>query len=124
MPVDIDPKSQVAVRLGQSLKILCSLPSSVQTCRVAIAGEASMLLSQDDKPVEDDGIEYYGNGTDVGHCGVRIASIKDSNDGNFTCALVPIGARVESIASVRIIVASKFAILHIMFFLPKVYLDD
>lgn len=85
---------------------MCRVGRPLQVCRVEIPGEGGgMLLSKGQPP--EDGIEYYGEGTEAGQCGVRIAKIKETHDGTFKCTLTPTDSRAEVQASVRIIVASK-----------------
>ncbi|KAK9299220.1 hypothetical protein QLX08_007725 [Tetragonisca angustula] len=62
-----------------------------------------MVLSKGQPP--EDGIEYYGEGTEAGQCGVRIAKIKESHDGVFKCTLTTTDSRAEAQASMTIIVA-------------------
>ncbi|XP_076248903.1 fasciclin 3 isoform X2 [Calliopsis andreniformis] len=102
--VDIDPKHQTAVRLGESLQILCRVGRPLQVCRVEIPGEGGGILLSKNQPPED-GIEYYGEGTETGQCGVHIHKIKETNDGIFKCTLIPTDNRAEAQASVKIIVA-------------------
>lgn len=64
------------------------------------------MLSKGQPP--EDGIEYYGEGTEAGQCGVRIAKIKESHDGIFKCTLTTTDSRSEEQASMRIIVASAY----------------
>ncbi|XP_076278244.1 fasciclin 3 isoform X3 [Lasioglossum baleicum] len=102
--VEIEPKGQVAVRLGESLQILCRVGRPLQVCRVEIPGEdGGMVLSKGQPP--EDGIMYHGAGTDEGQCGVHIEKIKESNDGIFKCTLTATDSRAEAQASVRIVVA-------------------
>ncbi|CAD1475435.1 unnamed protein product, partial [Heterotrigona itama] len=102
--VDIEPKRQTAVRLGESLQILCRVGRPLRVCRVEIPGEeGGMVLSKGQLP--EDGIEYYGEGTEAGQCGVRIAKIKESHDGVFKCTLTTTESRAEAQASMTIIVA-------------------
>ncbi|XP_035723349.1 fasciclin-3-like isoform X3 [Vespa mandarinia] len=101
--VDIEPKGQAVVRLGDSLRILCTMGSPLQICRVEIQGESSMILRPNQS--SDDGIEYYGEGTNKGQCGVHILKVKEQHNGIFRCALTPEDRRVESNASVIIVVA-------------------
>lgn len=65
-----------------------------------------MVLSKGQPP--EDGIEYYGEGTEAGQCGVHIAKIKEIHDGVFKCTLTPTDSRAEVQASVKIIVASTY----------------
>ena len=102
--VDIEPKRQTAVRLGESLQILCRVGRPLQVCRVEIPGEDGGMVLSKGQPSED-GIEYYGDGTEAGQCGVQIAKIKESHDGIFKCTLTPTDSRAEAQASVKIIVA-------------------
>ncbi|XP_071565619.1 fasciclin-3 isoform X2 [Temnothorax nylanderi] len=101
--VDIDPKKETAVRVGESLQILCSAQQPLRVCRVEIPGEGSIVLNAND--ASEDGIEYYGNGLNSGQCGVRIAKVKENHDGIFKCSLTVVKARQESTASLKIIVA-------------------
>ncbi|KAG7212787.1 hypothetical protein KM043_013047 [Ampulex compressa] len=102
--VDIEPKRQTAIRLGDSLDILCRVGRPLQVCRVEIPGESGGIVLSEGQPPED-GIEYYGDGTSTGQCGVHIAKVKESHDGIFKCTLTPTDNRAEAQASVRIIVA-------------------
>ncbi|XP_011638046.1 fasciclin-3 isoform X3 [Pogonomyrmex barbatus] len=102
--IDIEPKKETAVRVGEKLQILCKAEQPLRVCRVEIPGEGSMVLSERDKPSED-GIEYYGDGLNSGQCGVRITKVKETHDGMFKCSLTAIDARQESTASIKIIVA-------------------
>ena len=105
--MDIEPKRQTAVRLGESLQILCRVGRPLRVCRVEIPGEeGGMVLSKGQPP--EDGIEYYGEGTEAGQCGVRIAKIKESHDGVFKCTLTTTDSRAEAQASMTIIVASVY----------------
>ncbi|KAM0733682.1 Fasciclin-3 [Formica fusca] len=101
--IDIEPKRETAVRVGESLQILCKASQSLRVCRVEIPGEGSIVLNGED-PGED-GIEYYGDGTKTGQCGVRIAKVKETHDGIFKCSLTTNTARQEATASLKIIVA-------------------
>ncbi|KAL0131525.1 hypothetical protein PUN28_002811 [Cardiocondyla obscurior] len=101
--IDIDPKTETAVRVGESLQILCSTSQPLRICRVEIPGEGSIVLNANE-PAED-GIEYYGTGLNNGQCGVRIAKVKENHDGMFKCSLTSYKARQESTASLKIIVA-------------------
>lgn len=102
--VDIEPKRPTAVRLGESLQILCRVGRPLRVCRVEIPGEEGGIVLSKGQPPED-GIEYYGEGTEAGQCGVRIAKIKESHDGIFKCTLTTTDSRSEEQASMRIIVA-------------------
>ncbi|XP_025267381.1 fasciclin-3 isoform X2 [Camponotus floridanus] len=101
--IDIEPKRETAVRVGESLQILCKASQPLRVCRVEIPGEGSMVLNEGQPP--EDGIEYNGVGLQEGHCGVRIAKVKESNDGTFKCSLTTTSARQEATASLKIIVA-------------------
>ncbi|XP_015173132.1 PREDICTED: fasciclin-3 isoform X2 [Polistes dominula] len=101
--VDIEPKGQVVVRLEDSLRIMCTMGSPLQICRVEIQGERSTILSPNQAP--EDGIEYYGEGTQKGQCGVHIFKVKEKHNGIFRCALTPVDGRTESNASVYIVIA-------------------
>jgi len=103
--IDIEPKRETAVRVGESLQILCKASQPLRVCRVEIPGEGSMVLNEEQQP--EDGIEYNGAGLQQGQCGVRIAKVKESNDGIFKCSLTTTSARQEATASLKIIVASK-----------------
>lgn len=105
--VDIEPKHQTAVRLGESLQILCRVGRPLRVCRVEIPGEEGGMVLSKGQPSED-GIEYYGEGTEAGQCGVHIAKIKESHDGIFKCTLTTTERRAEAQASTRIIVASMY----------------
>ncbi|XP_036147711.1 fasciclin-3 isoform X2 [Monomorium pharaonis] len=101
--VDIEPKKETAVRVGESVQILCNANQPLRVCRVEIPGEGSMVLTGIDPP--EDGIEYYGNGLNTGQCGVRIARVKENHDGIFKCSLTTLKTRQETTASLKIIVA-------------------
>lgn len=104
--IEIDPKRETAVRVGESVQILCSSKQALRVCRVEIPGEISMVLNGPEP--SEDGIEYYGNGINNGQCGVRIARVKENHDGIFKCSLTPVNSRQEATASLKIIVASEF----------------
>ncbi|XP_011167086.1 fasciclin-3 isoform X2 [Solenopsis invicta] len=101
--IDIEPKKDMAVRVGESVQILCKADQPLRVCRVEIPGEGSIVFTGTD-PAED-GIEYYGTGLNTGQCGVQIARVKDTHDGTFKCSLTTIKARQEATASLKIIVA-------------------
>ncbi|XP_070154114.1 fasciclin-3 isoform X1 [Polyergus mexicanus] len=101
--IDIEPKRETAVRVGESLQILCKATQSLRVCRVEIPGEGSIVLN--DEETTEDNIEYYGDGIKTGQCGVRIAKVKETHDGIFKCSLTTITARQEATASLKIIVA-------------------
>jgi len=109
--IDIEPKKETTVRVGESLQILCSAPNALRVCRVEIPGEGSIVLNGADP--EDD-IVYYGDGLATGQCGVKIAKVKDSHDGIFKCSLTTTSDRQEATASLQIIVASKFFTFFIL----------
>lgn len=100
--VEIEPKKETAVRVGESLQILCRTAESLRVCRVEIPGEGSMVLN---KGPSEDGIEYFGTSVDEGQCGVRIAKVREQHDGIFKCSVTTIHARQEATASLKIIVA-------------------
>jgi len=106
--INIEPKRETAVRVGESLQILCSAQQPLRVCRVEIPGEGSIVLNKDEP--SEDGIGYYGTGLETGQCGVRIAKVKEIHDGTFKCSLTMIKARQETTASLKIIVASKFSL--------------
>lgn len=106
LPIDIEPSRETAVRVGESLQIMCRAGRPLRVCRVEIPGEGNaMVLSQGQPP--EDGIEYYGDGIHTGQCGVRIAKVKDIHDGTFKCSLTAVDYRQEATASLKIIVASE-----------------
>ncbi|KAK0094619.1 hypothetical protein PV326_010455 [Microctonus aethiopoides] len=102
-PVDIEPRGEVAVRVGEELKIMCRLGIPLQFCRAEIPGEQSMMLKFGEPP--EDGIEYFGDGPLTGQCGVRIQKVKESHDGIFKCGLTTNLSRTEVLGTVRIVVA-------------------
>jgi len=106
--IDIEPKKETTVRVGESLQILCSASTALRVCRVEIPGEGSIVLNGADP--SEDGIEYYGAGLHTGQCGVKIGKVKDSHDGIFKCSLTTTSDRQEATASLQIIVASKFSL--------------
>ncbi|KZC10324.1 Fasciclin-3 [Dufourea novaeangliae] len=83
---------------------MCRVGRPLKVCRVEIPGEAGGMVLSKGQPAED-GIEYYGEGTEAGQCGVHIAKIKESHDGVFKCTLTATDVRQEAQASVMIIVA-------------------
>lgn len=104
--IDIEPKGETAVRVGESLQIVCRAGRPLLVCRVEIPGEGNAMVLSEGQPPED-GIEYYGAGLQTGQCGVRIAKVKDIHNGIFKCSLTPTNSRQEATESLRIIVASK-----------------
>lgn len=104
--IDIEPKKETAVRVGESLQIMCRAGRPLRVCRVEIPGEANAMVLNQGQPAED-GIEYYGEGLNSGQCGVRIAKVKDIHDGLFKCSLTPNDSRQEATESLKIVVASK-----------------
>ncbi|XP_032672787.1 fasciclin-3 isoform X2 [Odontomachus brunneus] len=104
MVITIEPRNETAVRIGNSLQIICRVPRQIHVCRVEIPGEANAILLSPGQPAED-GIEYYGEGFERGHCGVKIAKVKDTNDGLFKCSVATTDSRQEITASLNIIVA-------------------
>ncbi|XP_018301715.1 fasciclin-3 isoform X2 [Mycetomoellerius zeteki] len=106
MFINIEPREQTAVRVGETLQILCTAQrEQLRVCRVEIPGEGSIVLTGSDPPSEDGNIEYYGNGLNSGECGVRIAKVKESYHGTFKCSLTTKNARQEATASLNIVVA-------------------
>ncbi|XP_011063953.1 PREDICTED: fasciclin-3 isoform X2 [Acromyrmex echinatior] len=105
MFINIEPKGETAVRVGEPLQILCTAPREIRVCRVEIPGEGSILLIPSDPPSEDGNIEYYGKGLITGECGVRIAKVKESHHGIFKCSLNTRNTRQEATASLNIVVA-------------------
>ncbi|XP_057319430.1 fasciclin-3 isoform X2 [Microplitis mediator] len=101
--VEIVPKGQVAVRVGESLRIMCRVGQPVQFCRVEIPSQGSMVLQPNQNA--NDGIEYYGEGLQTGQCGVYIHHVKEEYDGIFKCAIITNGSRSEVDNSLTIIVA-------------------
>ncbi|KAK2588433.1 hypothetical protein KPH14_004432 [Odynerus spinipes] len=101
--VDIEPKGETAVRVDDSLRIMCTMGVPLQNCRVEIPGESSMILNQEQTP--EDGIEYYGEGYQSGQCGVHISKVKEKHNGDFRCALTPLNGRVEMYTGLKITVA-------------------
>ncbi|XP_011700760.1 PREDICTED: fasciclin-3 [Wasmannia auropunctata] len=110
--IDIEPKGEMAVRVGESLQILCTAPQPIKFCRVEVPGEISQVLNPGEPP--EAGIEYYGNGLRQGQCGIRIANVKETHDGTFKCFLTPVGTRQEATASLKIVVARPPGNLEIM----------
>lgn len=111
VPVEINPDKQTAVRLGDELKIVCKAPMPLMVCRFTIPREGPNGLILSPGPKFDDGIDYFGDGLDQGYCGIRLTRARETDDGNYTCALTPLNARTESYNSVHIIVASEFLFL-------------
>ncbi|KAH0951776.1 hypothetical protein HN011_005630 [Eciton burchellii] len=102
--IDIEPKKETAVRVGETLQIMCKGSRPLRVCRVEIPGESNAMVLSHGQPSED-GIEYYGQGVQHGDCGVRIAKVKDYHDGIFKCSLTSTDSRQEETASLKIIVA-------------------
>ncbi|XP_014479643.1 PREDICTED: fasciclin-3 isoform X2 [Dinoponera quadriceps] len=100
----IEPHNVTAVRVGNSLQIMCRVPQPILVCRVEIPGEGNAILLSPGQLAED-GIEYYGAGFDKGHCGVRIARVKETHDGLFKCSVATTNSRQEINAGLNIIVA-------------------
>ncbi|XP_018358858.1 PREDICTED: fasciclin-3 isoform X2 [Trachymyrmex cornetzi] len=105
MFINIEPRGETAVKIDESLQILCTAPQEIRVCRVEIPGEGSIVLTPSDPPSEDGNIEYFGKGLIAGDCGVRIAKVKESYHGIFKCSLTTKNARQESTASLNIVVA-------------------
>jgi len=110
MFINIEPRGETAVRVGETLQILCTAPREIRVCRVEIPGEGSIVLTGSDPPSEDGNIEYYGKGLTTGECGVRIAKVKESYHGIFKCSLTTKNTRQEATASLNIVVASEFSL--------------
>jgi len=106
--IDIEPKKETAVRVGETLQIMCKGSRPLRVCRVEIPGESNAMVLSHGQPSED-GIEYYGQGVQHGDCGVRIAKVKDYHDGIFKCSLTSTDSRQEETASLKIIVASELS---------------
>lgn len=104
--INIEPRNETAVRIGDSLQIMCRTPRQIRVCRVEIPGEGNAILLSPGQPAED-GIEYYGEGFEKGHCGVKIAKVKEIHDGLFKCSVATTDSRQEITASLNIIVASE-----------------
>lgn len=104
--VEIVPRGQVAVRVGESLRIMCRVGQPVQFCRVEIPSQRSMVLQPNQNA--NDGIEYYGEGLQTGQCGVYIHHVKEEYNGTFKCGIITNGNRQEINNSLDIIVASKY----------------
>lgn len=104
--VSIHPRGQSTVKVDSSLSVLCEVQSPIKSCRVEIPGEPNMILQPGEE--ESGYINYYGEGFAKGHCGVKIGRIAERNNGTFRCFLVPENSRVESTASLDIVIASKF----------------
>ncbi|EZA48182.1 Fasciclin-3 [Ooceraea biroi] len=83
---------------------MCKASRPLRVCRVEIPGERYAMVLAEGQPPED-GIEYSGAGIKTGDCGVRIAKVKEYNDGLFKCTLTPENSRQEQSASLKIIVA-------------------
>ncbi|XP_014296194.1 fasciclin-3 isoform X2 [Microplitis demolitor] len=101
--VEIVPRGQVAVRVGESLRIMCRVGQPVQFCRVEIPSQRSMVLQPNQNA--NDGIEYYGEGLQTGQCGVYIHHVKEEYNGTFKCGIITNGNRQEINNSLDIIVA-------------------
>ncbi|XP_024936696.1 fasciclin-3 isoform X3 [Cephus cinctus] len=104
MVVEIDPKTQTVVRLGDSLRILCRVAVPIEVCRVQIPGGSAMYLKPGQPPI-DGVIQYSGSGMEAGECGVLIDRVKANNDGIFKCSLKPKDDQKESSATLKIVVA-------------------
>ncbi|XP_074097501.1 fasciclin 3 isoform X2 [Cotesia typhae] len=101
--VDIQPSGQVAVRVGEPLKIMCRVGLPLINCRVQIPTLDSMFLLPNQNA--NDGIEYYGDGLQTGQCGVYIHSVQKQFDGRFLCAVLTNSSRNELANTVNIVVA-------------------
>ncbi|CAG5103473.1 Similar to Fas3: Fasciclin-3 (Drosophila melanogaster) [Cotesia congregata] len=110
--VDIQPSGQVAVRVGEPLKIMCRVGLPVQYCRIEIPSMKSMFLQPNQNA--NDGIEYYGDGLQTGQCGVYIQRVKEEFDGKFLCAITTNGSRTEVDNTVKIVVAKPPKALQLM----------
>ncbi|RLU19325.1 hypothetical protein DMN91_007882, partial [Ooceraea biroi] len=104
LDIKITPQRETAVRVGETLEIMCKASRPLRVCRVEIPGERYAMVLAEGQPPED-GIEYSGAGIKTGDCGVRIAKVKEYNDGLFKCTLTPENSRQEQSASLKIIVA-------------------
>ncbi|XP_051162646.1 fasciclin-3 isoform X2 [Leptopilina boulardi] len=102
--VEIEPKNQAAVRVGDSLRIRCRMPTQLTHCRIEIPNEGSLVIANTENYMSGD-IKYLGTGLDKGDCDILISRIKESNDGLFRCSLLPKGSSYESTGETKIVIA-------------------
>lgn len=108
--VEIEPKNQAAVRVGESLRIRCRMPTPLGHCRIEIPNEGSLVIGNTEN-YSNENVKYLGTGLDKGDCDILISRIKDSNDGIFKCSLLPKDSGYESTGTTRIVIASKCTII-------------
>ncbi|XP_043475397.1 fasciclin-3 isoform X2 [Leptopilina heterotoma] len=102
--VEIEPKNQAAVRVGESLRIRCRIPAPLGHCRIEIPNEGSLVIGNTEN-YSNENVKYLGTGLDKGDCDILITRIKDSNDGIFKCSLLPKDSGYEAEGTTRIVIA-------------------
>ena len=107
--IQIEPRGQVAVRVGDSLTIRCRLPLPLSFCRVEVPTQGSLVITNPSQSPSEI-IRYAGNGLDKGECDILIVNVKAEYNGTFKCSLLPRGSSYEAQASTDILIASKYPV--------------
>lgn len=81
---DVTP-SQTIVRVGQNVSLLCRFGQPLLYCRFELPNKSVKVLSPQWN--NDNSYAYYGEGYEVGQCGITINNIRPEHNGNFHCSL-------------------------------------
>ncbi|BES91326.1 CD80-like C2-set immunoglobulin domain [Nesidiocoris tenuis] len=74
------------VRLGEPASLLCQSGEPLDLCLFELPNGKVMSLKTGKR---SQGMSYFGDGLDKGHCGLLIDSVRDEHNGVFICTVTP-----------------------------------
>ena len=103
--VDVSPRNPT-VRVGQNFTFMCRVGKPIMYCSMMLPGISNRLNMNEDTP-KTSNYWYAGGGIGNGQCGITIARMEDSLNGQFKCSLGFKDEQSESDGTTNVTVASK-----------------
>lgn len=97
----VKDKEQI-VKLNDEAHLLCESDAPLESCLFELPSKRIMSLRSGKGAA---GFMYYGGGLEKGHCGLKIQSVTDSDNGEYTCTVTISGDLDSQKASMSMIVA-------------------
>lgn len=101
--VDVSPRNPT-VRVGQNFTFMCRVAKSLMYCSIKLPGSSAGLNMNENTP-RTNNYWYAGDGISAGQCGITIARIDDSLNGQFKCSLGFANEQTESDGTTNVTVA-------------------
>ncbi|KAF4523024.1 hypothetical protein B566_EDAN007454, partial [Ephemera danica] len=85
-PVDVDPAQQER-REGDEFRFVCRVGQAIDTCRIELPTHNFYIFKNGSKSTDPQVYDYFGNGLQVGDCGLLLHKIDLTHHGVFKCIM-------------------------------------